>query len=163
MQRRSPAWKAASSKLLLIGLPALLLIGILALNLGDAAAYPLGMAAPEMNPPPVNVARLMQIANDLQHFTNAQQQVITDDQYIAALANRDVPPQLVDTSDVRISTGYLTTDQIIAIAGQPQVGAILFYSGRFDKLPGWRAWVAQHFRLARSYGNGQDLYIRSAP
>ena len=160
--RRSPAWKAGTSKLLLIGLPALLLIGILALNLGNAAAYPLGMAAPEMNPPPVNVARLMQIANDLQHFTNAQQQVITDDQYIAALANRDVPPQLVDTSDVRISTGYLTTDQIIAIAGQPQVGAILFYSGRFDKLPGWRAWVAQHFRLARSYGNGQDLYIRAA-
>jgi hypothetical protein len=116
-----------------------------------------------MNPPPVNAAQISQVASDLQRLTTPRQQIITDDQYIAALANRDVPPELVDTSDVRITTGYLTTGQVIAIAEQPQVGAVLFYTGRLDQLPGLRAWVAQHFRLARSYGGGQDLYLRAAP
>ncbi|HEY7356199.1 MAG TPA: glycosyltransferase family 39 protein [Ktedonobacterales bacterium] len=161
--RSEPAWKIHRSRFVLPGFAALLLVGMLAFNLWNDATYPLGREVAEMNPPPVNAAQISQVASDLQRLTTPRQQIITDDQYIAALANRDVPPELVDTSDVRITTGYLTTGQVIAIAEQPQVGAVLFYTGRLDQLPGLRAWVAQHFRLARSYGGGQDLYLRAAP
>jgi predicted membrane-bound mannosyltransferase len=155
LQRIRPGWEMRASQALLIGLPALLLAGFLSLNVLDVVRYPLGPAA--------NAAQISQIASDLERLTTPQQQVIVDDQYIATLANRDVPPALVDTSSVRIVTGYLTTEQVIAIAEQPQVGAILFYTGRFDALPGLRSWVEQHFHLARSYGKGQDLYVRASP
>lgn len=159
-QHSQPGWWAQQKRRLLSGWAALLLAGALAFNLGNIAAYPLERPAPAMKAPAVNAAFISQVASDLERLTTPQQQVITDDQYIAALANRDVPPELVDTSSVRITTGYLTTAQVTALAAQPQVGAILFYTGRFDKLPGFRAWVAQHFHLARSYGPGQDLYLR---
>ncbi len=155
LQRFRPGWSIGASKTLLIGTLGLLAAATLLLNLRDAALYPLG--------PVTSAARISQVASDLQRLTTPQQQVITDDQYIAALANRDVPPALVDTSDVRIITGYLTTDQVIAIAEQHQVGAILFYTGRFDKLPGFRDWVKRHFLLARAYGKGRDLYLRASP
>src|SRR5579885_2953865 len=139
---------------LLVGLPLLLVLGVILYDLRDVRNYPLG--------PVANAAQISQVADDLASFTTSAQQVITDDQYIAMLANRDVPPALVDTSNVRITTGYLTTAQVEAIAEQPQIGAILFYSGRFDELSGFRAWVTQHFQLARDYVNGRDLYVRIA-
>jgi hypothetical protein len=155
-----PAWTETNSRAIwgrnavLAGL-LLLVLGVVLLDLRDARDYPLG--------PVANAAQISQVASDLASFTTPAQQVITDDQYIAMLANRDVPPTLVDTSSVRITTGYLTTAQVEAIAEQPQVGAILFYTGRFDNLPGLRAWVTQHFQLARDYGKGRDLYVRMAP
>ncbi|HEU5367982.1 MAG TPA: glycosyltransferase family 39 protein, partial [Ktedonobacterales bacterium] len=79
-----PAWKIWSSKLVMPGLVALLLVGMLAFNLGNDASFPLGMEASEMNPPPVNATQIAQVAGDLQRLTTPQQQVITDDQYIAA-------------------------------------------------------------------------------
>jgi hypothetical protein len=151
-----PGWDAWGSKALLAGVPVLLLLGVVLLNLRYATDYPLGM-------PAADEARLLQVASDVQRLTTPQQQVITDDQYVAMLANRSVPPALVDTSAVRIATGYLTTAQMIAIAEQPQVSAILFYSGRFGNLPGFRSWVEGHFHLVRDYGNRQDLYLRSSP
>jgi hypothetical protein len=163
LQRIRPAWNARVSKIVILGLLALLLIGMLAFNLQDIVRYPLDRPAAEMHAPLVNAAQISQVVSDLQHLTTPQQQVITDDQYMAMLANRDIPPALVDTSEVRITTGYLTTEQVIAIAEQPQVGAILFYTGRFGKLRGFRAWVEQHFHLARTYGSGRNLYVRNAP
>jgi len=155
-RRIFPALSRRQASMLSKGLPLSLIVGVLALNLYTTLNHPLGVSA-------ADAARLAQVADDLRQFTTPQQTVITDDQYIAMLADRDVPPALVDTSAVRIETGYLTTTQVIAIAQQPQVGAILFYSGRFQQLSGFRTWVAQHFRLAKTYGAGQDLYLRSSP
>ena len=154
--RLLPSLSRHSTRLTLGVLPVMLVVGILALNLYTNLDQPLGMPAGD-------AARLSQVADDLRLLTTPQQSVITDDQYIATLAGRDVPPELVDTSTVRITTGYLTSDQVIAIAQQPQVGAILFYSGRFQSLPAFTAWVVQHFHLARTYGQGQALYIRASP
>lgn len=150
-----PILRRKRARLALVWLPALLVLGVLALNLRANLDHPLGM-------PSADAARLAQVASDLRQLTTPQQSVITDDQYIAALAGRDVPPELVDTSTVRITTGYLTSNQVIAIAEQPQVGAILFYSGRFQSLPGFTTWVAQHFHLARTYGAGQTLYLKGS-
>jgi hypothetical protein len=51
---------------------------------------------------------IAQVAADLERATGPGQWVITDAQFAAALANRDTPPWLVDTSVTRISSGYLT-------------------------------------------------------
>lgn len=150
-----PILRRQSTRLMLAWLPALLIVGVLALNLRANLDHPLGISSAE-------AARLSQVASDLRRLTSPQQSVITDDQYIATLAGRDVPPELVDTSTVRITAGYLTSNQVIAIAEQPQVEAILFYSGRFQSLPGFTAWVAQHFHLARTYGAGQMLYLKGS-
>lgn len=102
------------------------------------------------------------IASDIQQATTPGQQVITDEQFIAALANRSVPPFLVDTSMVRIDSGYLTLPQLIQAASAPNVHAVLFYSGRFSikQVAGFHAWVAQHFHLLRTYGSGAELWTR---
>ena len=104
----------------------------------------------------------LHVAADLQHAITPGQLVITDAQFIAALANRNTPPFLVDTSTVRIESGYLTLAQLENSASQPQVHAVLFYTGRFaaPETAPFHAWVAQHFRLLHNYGNGRELWVR---
>jgi hypothetical protein len=104
----------------------------------------------------------LRAAADLEEATGADQWVITDGQFVAGLADRDVPPALVDTSTVRILSGYLSLSQLEQAAQNPRVHAILFDTGRFygDSLAGFHAWVAQHFHLAHSYGSGRELWVR---
>ena len=102
------------------------------------------------------------VASDLQKAIRPEQWVITDQQFIAGLAGRNTPPSLVDTSMVRIETGYVTLQQLEDVASQPQVHAVLFFSGRFSlpQVAGFHAWVAQHFHLLHNYGGGRELWIR---
>ncbi len=160
LRRFFPKVAASNSSLLRGGIPALLRVGLPALLLGSIVVYALhtNLRYPAGIPAEQTKA-LTAVANDLKALTTPDQQVIADDQYIADMAGRSVPPELVDTSFVRIETGYLTPAQVIALAERPQVGAILFYTGRFDQLPGFRAWVEGHFHLARDYGNGRALYL----
>lgn len=102
----------------------------------------------------------LQAAHDVQAATTPQQLVVTDGQFIVALANRNTLPELVDTSNVRIQTGFITTQQVIQLASQPRVHAILFYTGRFQNLPGFSSWVSQHFQRTRTYGGGQELWVK---
>jgi len=101
----------------------------------------------------------------LERLTVPGDVVVSDDQYVAGLADRDVVPQLVDTSLVRIATGYLTTPQIEAIITQSDARVVLFASGRFDQLPGFRAWVRANFTEVGTFGGGRALYMKqpSAP
>jgi hypothetical protein len=91
--------------------------------------------------------------------------VVSDDQYLAGLAGRDVPPELVDTSQVRITAGYLTASQLEGIIERDHVNVILFANGRFDMVPGFRAWVQRHYSPIATFGHGAVLFIRqsSAP
>jgi len=93
--------------------------------------------------------------------TGAGLLVITDDQYAAALAGRDTPPQLVDTSLVRVRSGDLTTGEVEALARRPDVGAVLLATGRLADLPGLRGWLAAHFPDSRDLGGGRVLYLRA--
>lgn len=103
-----------------------------------------------------------QIAVDLHNAITPDQLVITDAQFIAGLADRNTPPSLVDTSRVRIDTGYLTLSMLITEASKPQVHAIVFFTGRFylPKVYGFHAWVAQHFHLLHNYGLGRELWVK---
>ena len=104
----------------------------------------------------------LRVAADLNHAIAGGQLVITDAQFIAGLADRNTPPSLVDTSTVRIVSGYLMLAQLENIASQPQVHAVLFYTGRLGapETAPFHAWVAQHFRLLHNYGNGRELWVR---
>jgi len=102
------------------------------------------------------------VANDLRLATDHNQLVVTDAQFIAGLANRTTPPELVDTSAVRITSNYLTLLQIESATSEPQVRAVLFFTGRFylPNVAGFHSWVTQHFHLLHNYGAGRELWVR---
>jgi hypothetical protein len=56
----------------------------------------------------------------LKRVTEPVGYVITDDQYTVAQANRDTPPELVDTSKVRVLSGDLTVGTTAAIVPTDQ-------------------------------------------
>jgi hypothetical protein len=102
------------------------------------------------------------MAADLQKVTSSDQWIITDAQFVAALADRDTPPWLVDTSHVRILTAYLTTQKVIESASNPRVHAVLFATNRFAHSPtaNFYDWVAERFGLRVQYGQGVELFSR---
>jgi 4-amino-4-deoxy-L-arabinose transferase-like glycosyltransferase len=101
------------------------------------------------------------IIKDLQAATQPDQLVVTDAQFITALANRNTPPDLVDTSSVRITTGYVTFQQLVQATEQPQVRAVLFYTGRLaHEIPAFHTWVSQHFHLLKRYSSGKELWVK---
>jgi hypothetical protein len=102
------------------------------------------------------------VAADLDRAITPNQQVVTDAQFIADLASRDTPPALVDTSMVRITTGSITLTRLEALTDQPQVHAVLFFTGRFGlpDVAAFHAWVAQRFHLLHNYGGGRELWAK---
>jgi hypothetical protein len=89
--------------------------------------------------------------------------VLTDAQGIAFLAQRSVPPQLTDTSFVRIATNYLTTEETIAYSELYDVQLFLSWTGRLASMPGIKQWAKQRFPYHIAIGPNRDLYSMSAP
>jgi 4-amino-4-deoxy-L-arabinose transferase-like glycosyltransferase len=102
----------------------------------------------------------LHVAHDLQSVVQPDQYVITDGQFLAALAGRNTPPSLVDTSSVRINTGYITAQQLIQEAQSSNVQAVLFYTGRLTQVHAFYTWVTQHYQLAHRYGKGSELWVK---
>ena len=89
--------------------------------------------------------------------------MITDAQFITALAHRNTDPLLVDTSTVRVTTGYLTSQQLLAEAQKPNVHTVLFYTGRLISMKNislFYSWLQQHYHLVHNYAPGKELWIR---
>jgi 4-amino-4-deoxy-L-arabinose transferase-like glycosyltransferase len=100
------------------------------------------------------------LASVLDARTSPTAQLAGDDQYAQALANRASPPGFVDTSNTRMYAEPGALPGLKAVAdGAPPVCAILFSSGRFAQLPGFPAWVAQHYPVAVSLGGARTLYL----
>jgi hypothetical protein len=102
----------------------------------------------------------VEMSSALRAATLPQDLVASDDQYIAGLADRNVPPQLVDTSQVRIRSGHLTAQQLETIISTQDVRFILFASGRFNLIPGFSAWVAANYTKIADFGDGHALYMK---
>ena len=88
--------------------------------------------------------------------------VITDNLFAVALAGRDVPGPLVDTSHQRIDAGLLTVDDLNAAANRYRVNLILVDGSRLTSIPGFSAWLAAHYRALREVEPGAILYFRTA-
>lgn len=137
-----------------------MIITALTLNFQGEQAYFQG-ALIEANSAPIQ--QTLQVAQTLDQYTKPGQLVITDAQFIAALANRSTPPSLVDTSLVRINTHYLTLQQLIQAASDPRVHAVLFYTYRLTikSVTPFHQWLATHgFHLVKGYKPGQELWVR---
>ena len=102
----------------------------------------------------------VEMASALRAATLPGDLVASDDQYIAGLADRNVPPELVDTSQVRILSGYLSASQLESLITRYDVRVILFASGRFDMIAGFRSWVEANFTQIASFGDGRALYMK---
>jgi hypothetical protein len=125
-----------------------LILLVLAGGAGLAINWPRNERA---NGPPT---RELEMTFALRGVSAPDEVVLSDDQYVAALANRDLPPQLVDTSGVRIMSGFLTAAQLEDFISRNRIRVILFASGFFDLLPGFRAWVAQHYTQVATFDDG---------
>jgi hypothetical protein len=101
-------------------------------------------------------------AQTIARLTAANDTIVTDAQGIAFLANRDVPPELTDTSFVRIGTGYLTLPEVIAYTHRSDARLLMLWTGRLAKLPGIRQWAAARFPYHASLGAGRELYSMRA-
>jgi len=118
----------------------------------------------DTNPPPAALQRRM--AAVLHDHTRPGELVVTDGQYIAGLAGRSVPGELVDTSAVRIDTGaidprYFSLRRLEDITTRDHVRTVLFATGRLDGvLYGFRPWVEQRYRLVARFGKKDALYQR---
>lgn len=94
-------------------------------------------------------------------FTTPDQPIVSDDQYALALANRSTPPELVDTSLVRIATKRLTAAQLEAILGRPDTRYVVLATGRLTRVPGFDTWLTANFHQLIDLGGGVAIYERA--
>jgi 4-amino-4-deoxy-L-arabinose transferase-like glycosyltransferase len=142
---RLPALRSFDARLAVV--PAALL---LAASLGAAAlVHQHQMSDGSLRPA---VARL-------QAVTRPSEPIVTDDQYLAALAGRDTPPELVDTSMVRLGSGDLTAQSIETISERSKSRAFLFSTGRFLQLAGLQSWVAARYPHHEALDPQRMLYL----
>ncbi len=134
--------------------------GMLVLGMSDVVQVQQYYRAAEGSATSASTEQALRVARDLEKVTQPQQFVVSDAQFVVALAQRDTPASLVDTSNVRIDTGYVTTQELIRETMQDRVHAVLFYSGRLVQLHDFYAWVEKHFRLHTNYGNGKELWVK---
>jgi 4-amino-4-deoxy-L-arabinose transferase-like glycosyltransferase len=85
------------------------------------------------------------------------QEVITDDQFGAALAGRDTPPELVDTSMVRVESGSLTAAEVEHMATRDRVPVIVFATGRLTLVPGLVDWAETSYPTLERIGTATIL------
>lgn len=88
--------------------------------------------------------------------------IVTDDPFAAFLAHLDVPSWFVDTSNVRLDSGYLTANQAIAQTEKDDPSAIVFATDHLDRLPAYVAWVRMHYDEVWSNGS-TEIFIDPAP
>lgn len=106
-------------------------------------------------------AKTQAMADAIAAFTTPDQPVVSDDQYLAALANRSTPPELVDTSFVRIQSHYLTAAQLEAILSRPDTRFVVLASGRLQTTPGFMPWLNANYRKLVDLGDGHAIYERA--
>jgi len=157
--QRSAGWRGEG----LLAYALLVLVGVSALA-GLWSSVEADRSRVDTNPPPAAVQRRM--AAVLQDSTRPGEFVVTDGQYIAGLAGRSVPPELVDTSLVRIQVGqldprYFSLRRLEDIIARDRVRTILFATGRLGPtahMPGFRPWVRRRYRLVARFGKDGELY-----
>jgi len=156
------ALSAAGFRLEVSGAKVVALIGALAVALVTLRGFKTEMqyyaAAPFVRAMTSRPQEEALAVRDLRIYTREGDEVVTDAQYLAAKADRDTPPLLVDSSFVRIKTGSLRSADLIAATFG--VRAVLFYTGRLASVVAYRRWTAQHFRRVRTYGPDRALWIR---
>ena len=117
----------------------------------------------QVRQPSANLTVNELMADELRAATGPDDLVVSDEPYVVAMADRQVPGPLVDTSHVRLDTGSLDEAEIEETIVSSGARAVLLTGGRFEKLPGLRRWLEAHFRLVRDFGARRALYVDARP
>jgi len=86
--------------------------------------------------------------------------ILTDDQWAVAAAGRDTPPELVDTSFVRLDSEGIDAARIEAVATRWNVAAVYTGTGRLPHIRGLTAWVQAHYHRAAAVTGNAVVYTR---
>jgi len=89
--------------------------------------------------------------------------VISDDPLVVLLAERNIPPMLTGADWRRLSVGYLTAEQLIALSKEYEATAIVFWRERFDSLPTYVQWVEARFEAVEIGTPSHRLYLPPEP
>jgi hypothetical protein len=109
------------------------------------------------------------VANTLRNVIPPDRFVLSDHPYLPYLADRMVPPEMVDPSKGRFRAGVLTSEIAIESATLRDVDTVLFWSDRFRRLTGFSQWVEDRYQTVHVLGprvlkgrDGKDrsIYVR---
>jgi len=100
------------------------------------------------------------LAASLRTYTHGSDFVISDNPYAIALADRDVPGSLVDTSRQRIAADLLSVPDLDAASQRYRVRFVLLDGDRLRSVPGFIAWLTRHYPSAIQLSDGASLYWR---
>lgn len=93
------------------------------------------------------------LAEVLRDYLPRNATVVTDDPFAAFLSHLDVPPWFVDTSNVRLDSGYLTANQAIMQTEVDEPDAIVFATDHLAHLSAYVAWVRMNYEEIWSDGS----------
>ena len=85
--------------------------------------------------------------------------VALDDLQVADRARRFVPPPLCDPSNVRLHAGYLSAQDLIDSTLQFHTRLVVPSFGIYQQVPGYLAWLRQHYRVAPA-PDGKTAFFR---
>ena len=109
----------------------------------------------ETKPNPVQVASIRQLIPP-------GSQLFSDDQFNEALAGRQGPPYLIDTSVLRLHNSGLTPAALESrIGGDPALCGVVFATNRLTTVQGFQAWVGIHFPERTDLPGGAVMYRRA--
>jgi len=142
------AWRRISPRALTGGsIAGLLCLGIAGLASGFVALDDAFTA--DTHPDAVAALRSLTRPGDL---------VVGDDQFAVAAADRDAPPELVDTAFVRLDSQHVTAADVEAIIVRDGVRAVYLATHRLDRLPGLVDWLRLHLPHATRLDDGAIIY-----
>jgi hypothetical protein len=98
-------------------------------------------------------------AQELKNLTDIKDFIVTDSLMMACHAHRNVPPEMVNVSGMRISSGQLTAQDAIAWTREYEPTAIIFWNDRLESMPEYVHWIQAYFRLARWFGKERRIYL----
>lgn len=84
--------------------------------------------------------------------------VVSDDQFAVAAADRDAPPELVDTAFVRLDSQHVTAADVESIIVREDVRAVYLATHRLDRLPGLVDWLRVHLPHTTQVRDGGVVY-----
>ena len=84
--------------------------------------------------------------------------IISDNPFAVAIANRDIPGPMVDTSHQRAEGGLLTVADLDSAKDYYGVKLVVTDSGRLQGVAGFSDWLSAHFRQIGTVGKNAALY-----
>jgi hypothetical protein len=99
------------------------------------------------------------LASAVDSVTDPGDFVISDNPFAVALADRNVPGPLVDTSTERSTAGLLTVADLDAAREYYSVKVVLVDGEQLLSVPGFSEWLAAHYHLIGSVGHNAYLYV----